>query len=107
MDNFSASADGKRLAFFRHSGQGTIYVGDLEGVRMTNLRHLTLSEDWNIGVAWTADSKAIIFDSDRNHTNGIYRQPLDSDTPKPIITGLEYWPAFPGLAQTGPGSSTS
>jgi len=101
MDNFSATADGKRVAFFRHFGEGTVYIGDLEGARMTNPRHLTLSEDWNIGVAWTADSKAIIFASDRNHTTGIYRQSLDSDTPEPIITGLEYWPGFPRVSPDG------
>ena len=101
LDNFSATADGKHLAFFRHSGQGTIYVGDLKGARMTNPRHLTLSEDWNIGVAWTADSKAIIFASDRNHTSGIYRQSLDSDTSEPIITGLETWPQSPRVSPDG------
>jgi serine/threonine protein kinase len=93
MDNFSASADGKRLAFFRHFGEGTIYIGDLAGPRMATPRHLTLSEDWNSGIAWTSDSKALIFASDRNHTEGIYRQSLDSDTPEPIITGLDDWPA--------------
>src|SRR5208282_3780364 len=93
MDNFSATADGKRLAFFRHFGEGTIYIGDLAGPRMATPRHLTLSEDWNSGIAWTSDSKALIFASDRNHTEGIYRQSLDSDTPEPIITGLDDWPA--------------
>jgi len=93
MDNFSATADGKRLAFFRHFGEGTIYIGDLAGRRMATPRHLTLSEDWNSGIAWTSDSKAVIFTSDRNHTEGIYRQSLDSDTPEPIITGLDDWPA--------------
>ena len=101
LDNFSASADGKRVAFFRHSGQGTIYVGDLEGAHMTNPRHLTLSEDWNIGVAWTADSQAIIFASDRNHTSGIYRQSLDSDRSEPIITGLENWSWSPRVSPDG------
>jgi len=101
LDNFSATADGKRVAFFRHFGEGTVYIGDLEGARMTNPRHLTLSEDWNIGVAWTADSKAIIFASDRNHTSGIYRQSLDSDTSEPIITGLDNWPQSPQVSPDG------
>ncbi|MFZ0796761.1 MAG: protein kinase [Terriglobales bacterium] len=101
MDNFSATADGKRVAFFRHFGEGTVYIGDLEGARMTNPRHLTLSEDWNIGVAWTADSKAIIFASDRNHMSGLYRQSLDSTTSEPIITGLENWPQSPRVSPDG------
>jgi Tol biopolymer transport system component len=101
MDNFSATADGKRLAFYRHVGGGSIYVGNLEGAGMANPRHLTLSEDWNVGVSWTADSKEIVFVSDRNHTRGIYRQSLDSDTPEPIITGLEDRPRFPHVSPDG------
>jgi len=93
MDNFSVTADGKRLAFHRHSGQESIYVADLlSDSRMTTPRHLTLSEDWNIASAWTADSRAVVFASDRNGTKGILMQSLDSELAEPIITGLPDWP---------------
>jgi serine/threonine protein kinase len=93
LANFSATADGSRLAFYRNSGEGTVYVADLlPGSRMNPPRHLTLSEDWNIASAWTADSKAVIFASDRNGTESIFKQKLDSEVAEPIITGLVDWP---------------
>jgi len=93
MANFSVTADGKRLAFSKTSGQGSVYVANLlPGPRMTIPRHLTLSEDWETAFAWTADSKAVIFTSNRNGTNSIFKQFLDTETDEPIITGLHGFP---------------
>jgi serine/threonine protein kinase/Tol biopolymer transport system component len=93
MANFSATADGKRLAFFRHSQEGSVYVGDLLlGSRMTTPRHLTLSEEWNGATAWTPDSKAVIIVSQRNNAISILKQSLESEEPETIITGLSSLP---------------
>jgi len=92
MDNFSVSADSKRLAFHRYSGSSSVYVADLlPGPKLTAPQHLTLSEDWNTAFAWTANSKAVIFSSDRNSKKGIFKQAMDSETPESIITGLANW----------------
>ena len=89
MGNFSATTDGKRLAFTRGSGQGSVYIADLlSRSRMTAPRHLTLSEESNIAFAWTADSKAVILASFHNGSSSIFKQSLDSESPDPIITGL-------------------
>jgi serine/threonine protein kinase/Tol biopolymer transport system component len=93
LANFSASADGKRIAFFRHSSEGSVYVGDLlPGSRMTTPRHLTLSEEWNGATAWTPDNKAVIIASERNRANSILKQSLESEEPETIITGLSTLP---------------
>jgi eukaryotic-like serine/threonine-protein kinase len=91
--NFSVTADGKRLVFSRTSGQASVYVADLlPGPRMTLPRHLTLLENWDTAFAWTADSKTVIFASNRNGTNSIFKQSLDSEAADPIITGLHNYP---------------
>jgi len=91
MDNMTATADGKRLAFHRWSNQAIVYVADMEasGMRITAPRRLTMSEGLNYPSGWLADSKAVIFASNRNGSWGIFRQALGSDTAVPIITGLD------------------
>jgi serine/threonine protein kinase len=92
MDSFSATANGKQLVFHRYSGQGSVYVADLvPGWQITTPRHLTLTEDWNVATAWTADSKAVIFTSNRNGSTGIFKQAIDSDTGEPIVTKNVGW----------------
>jgi Tol biopolymer transport system component len=40
---------------------------------------------------WTADSKSVIFTSNRNDTWAIFRQALGSDTAVPIVSNLVRW----------------
>jgi hypothetical protein len=89
MDNFSATADGKRLAFHRWSTEGGVYVvGLAAGWRITTPRQMTLAEGWPIPSAWTADSRALVFMSYRNGSWGIFMQSLGSDRAEPIVAGL-------------------
>jgi eukaryotic-like serine/threonine-protein kinase len=84
----SVSADGKRLAFLGWANHNNVYVADLEsgGSRIRNSRRLTLDDSDNNPTAWTADSKAVIFFSKRNGSEGLYRQRLDEDSPELITT---------------------
>jgi serine/threonine protein kinase/Tol biopolymer transport system component len=85
----SASADGSRMCFLKTSFQADIYVGTLEslGTRFASARRLTLEEGYNIPTAWTPDSKAILFMSDRYGQLRIYKQDIDKDTADLIISG--------------------
>jgi Tol biopolymer transport system component len=71
---FNASTDGKRLALVKASSQADVYVAELQanGTRLKTPRRLTLDErnDWLR--AWTPDSKAVVFMSDRNGPVDIY-----------------------------------
>jgi serine/threonine protein kinase len=91
MDSPSATADGKKIAFRKWSWQGSAYVGDLQhnGTRLTTPRRLTLNEGRNYPVAWTADSKAVVFGSYRDGHWRIFRQLLDDDTAELVVTGAE------------------
>src|SRR5439155_3360767 len=84
----NATADGKRLVFGRVSWQYDAYIGDLEaGGRRLKMppRRLTLDERNDVPTAWTPDSKAILFHSDRSGNLDIYKQGLDQDSAEPLV----------------------
>ncbi len=85
----SASADGKRLVLQKATFQEQVYLGELAagGTRMDPPRRLTNDEASDEPTAWTADSKAVLFVSDRDGTEGIFKQGISQDTAEPVVTG--------------------
>ena len=89
IDHLSATADGKRLAFLRSTHHASALVGDLAGAgnRLGSSRRLTIDDNINIALAWTPDSREVIFSSQRAATRQIYRQALDpGSTPQPMTS---------------------
>jgi serine/threonine protein kinase/Tol biopolymer transport system component len=88
MDDLSATADGKRLAFLRNTHHASALVGDLAagGARLLNFRRLTIDDNINIPMAWTPDSREVIFSSQRAATRQIYRQALDRGSTPELMT---------------------
>jgi eukaryotic-like serine/threonine-protein kinase len=91
LSQLSASANGKHLALLKTSLQGQVYVGELAAgsTRMSPPRRLTNDEANNSPSAWTPDSKAVLFSSDRNGTQSIFKQELSQDTAEPLVTGQQ------------------
>lgn len=89
MDATSVTADGKRLTFRKWTNHSSTYVADLEagGTRLASPRHFTLSESLDEPGDWTADSKTLIFGSNRNGYWNSYKQALDEDQAEPVLTG--------------------
>lgn len=89
MNSTSSTAGGKRLTFNKWTDGATVYVADLdaEGSRIINPRHFTLDEGFDKPQDWTADGKAVLFASNRDGQFGIYKQSLNEETPKVILTG--------------------
>jgi serine/threonine protein kinase len=87
LNNPSATADGRLVAFQQSSGHGTAYVADLEagatGVR--NARHFTLDEGDDAITAWTPDSKTAIIARNRGDYYALYKQHLATGVPEPIV----------------------
>ena len=88
----SVSADGKRLGYLRGHSHSNIYVARLEGggTGVTeDVQQLTfdIRVDW-FG-AWTRDSKAVLFYSDRKGTFDIFRQRLGDRQPEPVVVGSQ------------------
>ena len=91
MSPLSATKDGKRLAFLEWTGNATLYVADLKTgeTRMGPERHLTLSESNDFLGDWTRDGKSIVFWSNRDGHNGIYKQLIDEDSPQLLVSSEE------------------
>jgi serine/threonine protein kinase len=87
----AASADGKRLVFLSMAYQTQVYVGEFDrgGTRMREPRRLTNDEANDVPYAWTPDSKAVLFDSDRNGTWGIFKQEINANEAQAVITGQQ------------------
>ena len=89
LGDLSTSADGKQLMMVRRIFQAQGYLGELAagGTRMNPPRRLTNDEASDDPTGWTPDSKAVLFDSNRNGTWGIYKQGIGQETSEPLLTG--------------------
>ena len=83
-----ATSDSKRLGILEWRPHSSVYVADLQagGERSTHPVRLTLDESWNHPLAWTADSKTILFSSSRMGVDAIFKQTLGRDNAEPLIT---------------------
>jgi eukaryotic-like serine/threonine-protein kinase len=102
LQGLSASADGKRLVLQKLTYQAQVYLGELAagGTRINPPRQLTNDEANDRPTAWTADSKAVLFTSDRNGADGIFKQGINQNTAEPVVTGPQS-AAFPRLSPDG------
>jgi Tol biopolymer transport system component len=96
------SADGKQSMVLRRSDQNTIFLGDFDqsSPRITNIRRFTLDERINYPHAWTADSRAVIFESDRNGNFDLFRQNIGRRTPETLVD-TPYTEILPQLSPDG------
>jgi hypothetical protein len=87
--DFNVAADGKRIAFAKTRWSSDVYVGEVKGKgrRLDAVRRLTLDDRLDWPGAWTRDSKAILFYSDRNGNFDIFRQGVNDRTAAPVVTG--------------------
>jgi serine/threonine protein kinase/Tol biopolymer transport system component len=88
VDHPSSTNDGRKLVFRRHTFPHTIDVADLDpgGTRITPPRHFSQGEGQEFPHGWTADSRELIFTSNRDQMLGVYRQPIDGGPATPIWT---------------------
>lgn len=83
----SLTVDGKRLAVRRTAFQPDVFISDIgaNDKRLSEPRRLTLDERWDWPSAWTPDSKAVVFNSDRDGPNRIYKQRIDATQPELLV----------------------
>jgi serine/threonine protein kinase/Tol biopolymer transport system component len=86
--SFSATADGKQLIFLRGTDHASVFVGELAGKenRLVNSRRLTLDDNYNLPLAWTPDSREVIYSSQRGSNWLMFRQLLDQGSVAQPIT---------------------
>ena len=104
IGGLSASQAGKRLVFWRSdvSRQTFISEFDRNTRKMSSPRRLTLDQSVsNMPVDWTADSKAVVFASNRNGKYGIYKQALDETTSAVLVETVRAQVTLPRLSGDG------
>ncbi len=85
----SFTADGKRLTFLRRSGEPHLYISQVAAGQnhLTAPRRLSLEEGRNLPFTWTADSKSLVFVSDREGPFHLFKQALDQAAPDLLVDG--------------------
>jgi Tol biopolymer transport system component/DNA-binding winged helix-turn-helix (wHTH) protein len=91
VSSLSASADGKRITYTKNYLNPGLYVSELTsgGTRLSAPQRLTLDNWRNYAFSWTADSKAVLFSSDRDGTFHIFKQRIDQSAPELLVGGNE------------------
>jgi DNA-binding winged helix-turn-helix (wHTH) protein/Tol biopolymer transport system component len=91
VSGLSASADGKRITYTKNYLNPGLYVSELTsgGTRLSAPQRLTLDNWRNYAFSWTADSKAVLFSSDRDGTFHIFKQRIDQSAPELLVGGNE------------------
>lgn len=78
------------------SSQKTVFVGDFDShpPRIRDIRRLTLDDRSNYPHTWTADSRSVFFESNRNGTWDLFKQRIDQRTAEVVIAtpGTEILP---------------
>jgi DNA-binding winged helix-turn-helix (wHTH) protein/Tol biopolymer transport system component len=99
--SMSGTADGKRLVLWRSSGAWQVFIASLDAAshQWKEPRRLTLDANVNIATAWTADSKAVLFISNRNGTWKLFKQAIDETTPEVLAEGRSI--SLPRLSADG------
>ena len=84
----SVTSDSKRFVTYEWRPHSSVFLADLQsgGMRITTPTRFTLEETWNNPLAWTADSKAVLFLSNRTGVAALFKQALGQDTAEPLIT---------------------
>jgi Tol biopolymer transport system component len=89
---FSATADGKRLAFIKEHRQHSIYIAPLgtDGKLGKGKTERLTTDTWSKPLdGWTHDSHAIYFSLRRNGKISIYKQGIHQQAPERVISGPE------------------
>jgi len=91
VSGLSASADGKRITYTKNYLNPSVYVSELNsgGTRLSTPQRLTLDNWRDYPFSWTADSKSVLFSSDRDGTFHIFKQRIDQSASDLLIGGNE------------------
>ncbi len=92
--DLSITADGKRLAFIKTRTWQDVYLSELgpDGASLKAPRRLTLDTRGSYPTGWTPDSRAILFNSNRNGRWQVFRQGINESIAQAIVPGPHsYW----------------
>jgi Tol biopolymer transport system component len=101
IGGLSATSDGKWLVVSRGNTTRQVFITERDpgNRRWKAPRRLTLDTNESLATAWTADSKAVLFVSDRNGTWKLFKQKIDETTAEVLVEGRSM--RFPRLSADG------
>jgi len=88
VGHITPTADGKRLALLKQIIHSNVFVGELQAgaTRLRTPQQLTLGDYNSYPTAWTSDSKAVLFDSNRNGRNELLKQALGQESADVLVS---------------------
>lgn len=91
INQITASGDGERLTFLRENTISSVYIAGLtfDAAHLIANRRLTLDDNQDLPFAWTPDSKAVLFSSNRNGTSEIFKQATDQPLAESLMSSTE------------------
>ena len=98
ISGLSATSDGKRLVVSRGNTSRQVFITEPYpgNHRWSAPRRLTLDTNESLATAWTADSKEVLFVSDRSGTWKLFKQNIDETTAEVLVEGSSM--RFPRLS---------
>jgi DNA-binding winged helix-turn-helix (wHTH) protein/Tol biopolymer transport system component len=101
IEGLSATSNGDRLVMWRTNHQPQAFIAEFDAVssRWKTPRRLTLDANANMADAWTSDSKAVLFVSNRNGTWKLFKQGVDETTAQLLVEGRSIF--LPRLSADG------
>jgi eukaryotic-like serine/threonine-protein kinase len=89
VDQPSVTSDGKHLVFSRAKPEADVYVAEFFSgkLQISTPRRLTLDDADDYPFDWTADSKAVLFSSNRTGTSNIFTQRIDQVSADVLVSG--------------------
>jgi eukaryotic-like serine/threonine-protein kinase len=102
LQGLSVTDNGKQAMALLRSAQSSVFVGDFSRFPpgISNVRRLTLDDRTNYPHAWTPDSRAVIFESNRRGSYDLFKQRIDQRTPD-VIVATPLTEMLPQLAPDG------
>ena len=87
IERLSATTDGKRMVLWRTNEPLEAFVAKYDAPihQFHEPRRLTLDSSENFATAWTSDSKAVLFVSNRNGKWKLFKQGIDESTPEALV----------------------
>jgi DNA-binding winged helix-turn-helix (wHTH) protein/Tol biopolymer transport system component len=101
IGGLSSTSDGRRLVVSRGNTTRQVFIAETTpgNQRWKAPRRLTLDTNENLATTWTADSRAVLFVSDRNGTWKLFKQNIDETTAEVLVEGGSL--RFPRLSADG------
>jgi DNA-binding winged helix-turn-helix (wHTH) protein/Tol biopolymer transport system component len=83
----NSTADSKRLSLLRTEEVTKVFIArfDTRARQFQQPRRLVLDENGNYATAWTADSAAVLFVSNRDGVWRLFKQGIDETTPETVV----------------------